>query len=93
MRVRALSTARLTDARVQLTVLWRRSGTTRFVLRPSAIASIAAGSASISLASVISAPGTWCFRARLAPNAGDLVLGRTAFTPTCVRYVAPAAMV
>jgi hypothetical protein len=91
VRVHATSTAELAFARVQLTVLWRKPGTTRFVSRPAVIADIAAGSASISLTRIVNASGTWCVRARLAPNAGDL-FGRAAFTPTCVRYVAPTVM-
>ncbi|MCW2961562.1 MAG: hypothetical protein JWM90_1949 [Thermoleophilia bacterium] len=91
VRVRATSTAKLTDARVQLTVLWRKPGTTRFVVRPSVIAGVSTGRASIPAARFVTAPGTWCVRVRLAPNDGSLVT-RAAFTPTCLRYAPPVAM-
>ncbi|MCW2960168.1 MAG: hypothetical protein JWM25_1757 [Thermoleophilia bacterium] len=85
VRVKATSTAELTYARTSLTVLWREAGTSKFVKRPSFVANIPTGRASIPLSRIVNAPGTWCFRAHLAPNAGDLV-GRSAFTPTCVSY-------
>ncbi|MCW2924662.1 MAG: hypothetical protein JWM98_2066 [Thermoleophilia bacterium] len=86
LRVRATSTAVLTGAHVRVSVLWRKPGTTRFVVRPAVTAPIFTGRASIPLSKVVRGAGTWCMRVGLDPATGAGLTGRAAFTPTCVRY-------